>query len=193
MKSTFKALLAALVFLLTFVPASIRAQAEDETNKAVPPVKTGGNPAKETMEEQSWINAGARMTANNHGSPEKNKTAIAIVSIVAVFGMPIAIVAILLYFRHRQSRMMHETIRNMVEKSVPIPPELLAGGSAAWASRASPSARRNDLRSGLVLVAVGAGVMMLAGKYGLIPLFIGLALIITWIIGRISAGSKTPQ
>src|SRR5690349_13868279 len=45
---------------------------------------------------------------------------IPIISILAVFGMPVAIVGIVLFVRYRRNRMLHETIRAMVEKGVPI-------------------------------------------------------------------------
>jgi hypothetical protein len=81
----------------------------------------------------------------------------------------------------------------MVEKGVPIPPELLSGSGATLAGAsggAHPGYR--DLRWGLVLIALGAGLYMMAGKPGLIPIFIGVALLIVWAIGWIANKRKNP-
>jgi hypothetical protein len=117
-----------------------------------------------------------------------------IISVLAVFGMPVAIVGFALYFKHRRNRMLHETLRAMVEKGVPIPPELMAGGGVATTT--SPSVARrgnNDLRAGLVLMGVGGGLFLVAGKVGFISLFIGLALILSWFITTKTRNNQTPQ
>jgi hypothetical protein len=87
--------------------------------------------------------------------------------------------------RIRRSRQLHETIRLMVEKGQPIPPELLQ-------SQDPPRRPRSDLRTGLVLVSVGIGSILffygVGGNtanvwgLGLIPLLMGLAFLITWKI-----------
>src|SRR5258706_2251251 len=57
-----------------------------------------------------------------------------IISVLADFRSPVIILALFFYFRHRRNRMLHDTLRAMVEKGVPIPPELLASGGAALAN-----------------------------------------------------------
>src|SRR5260370_13383571 len=56
------------------------------------------------------------------------KMAVPIVAIVflTIFGAPVMIVAVILYFGFSRSRMQHRTIRMMAEKGQPIPPALLA-------------------------------------------------------------------
>ena len=82
--------------------------------------------------------------------------------------------------RLKRNRMLHETIRAMVEKGQPIPPELLL--------LQDPARRpKSDLRTGLVLIAVGIGVFFLplgnvSSRAGLIPLFMGVAFLIVWKI-----------
>ena len=110
-----------------------------------------------------------------------------------VFGctIPIAIVAIVFYFRHRRLKMHHETIRAMIEKGMPIPPEMAAATRGEtvivdnWTgpegSAQQPSARR-DFRAGLILVAVGAALLMIVGKVGWILVFIGAARLIFWLV-----------
>jgi hypothetical protein len=117
---------------------------------------------------------------------------VPVVAIIMVFGSPVAFVAIFCYFRNRKTKMLHETIRAMVEKGVPIPPELFAaqesvrffppGGSSAIPRTANRA--RNDFRVGLILIAVGAGIGVLSGKSGLIILFIGVALVIASFFER---------
>jgi hypothetical protein len=129
----------------------------------------------------------------NFGAPGSNwGPLLPIISVLMFFGTPIAIIALFVALRHRRNRMMHETLRAMVEKGVPIPPELLSGGGAAFAGASRdvyPGYR--DLRWGLVLVALGAGVCILAGKFGLIPIFIGAALLVVWLIGFLAHKKNT--
>jgi len=105
---------------------------------------------------------------------------IPIIAIIMVFGAPVAIVGMFFFFRHRKNQMLHETLRAMVEKGTPIPPELLADSFAMRNAHLTRSElrKRNDLRNGLILAAVGAGVTAIAGKSGLIVLFIGVAMIV---------------
>ena len=84
--------------------------------------------------------------------------------------------------RLKRNRMLHETIRQMIDKGQPIPPELLQ-------SQDPPRRPKSDLRSGLVLVSVGIGVGIFlflqhenAWPGALIPLLMGVAFLITWKI-----------
>jgi hypothetical protein len=74
----------------------------------------------------------------------------------------------------------HETIARLVEKGLPVPPELLR----------SPRAGQTGLRAGLVLLALGAGLGTFLADLGgpwslaLIPGLMGVALLISWAIER---------
>lgn len=105
-----------------------------------------------------------------------------IVAIVGAFGMIIMIVGIVFYYAHRRNKMLHETLRAMIEKGVPIPPELLTKPNQDSPSQDRPYRARNDLRGGLILVGVGAGLIMVAGKVGWILVFIGAARLVVWLI-----------
>ena len=128
---------------------------------------------------------------------------IPIISVLAVFGMPVIVVGFFLYFRHRRNKMLHETLRAMVEKGVPIPPELISGGGAAFVNGPTTARGQNDFRNGLILVGLGIGVLMLRGtggmmfggfsRLGIIPLFIGIAMIVAWFIGKKLQNNKPPQ
>jgi hypothetical protein len=108
---------------------------------------------------------------------------IGLIAVLSPFVTLIAIFAIVLHFRHRRRVILHETLRAMVEKGQPIPPELLAGGAdvSNGGRRRSP---HGDLRGGLVLVSLGAALFYLQGKWGLIPFAIGLALLIVSALER---------
>ncbi len=98
---------------------------------------------------------------------------------IALFAAMVAVVALVVSMRLKKNRMMHDTLRAMIEKGTPIPPELL-----------NPPAQRrpkSDLRSGLIWIGVGIGLTLLSlvqrnnnWPIGLIPLLIGVAFLIAW-------------
>jgi hypothetical protein len=82
--------------------------------------------------------------------------------------------------RVKRNQMMHETIRQMIEKGQPIPPELLQPTEPQRGLHC-------DLRRGLICIAVGIGLGALLlsrddkdWPVALIPLLIGLAFLATW-------------
>jgi hypothetical protein len=110
--------------------------------------------------------------------------AIPIVFIVflAIFGTPIMIVALIMYFSFSKSRALHRTVRMMVEKGQPVPEALL---------NPPPVVRqRSDLRRGVVLLMVGLGLMVFFGavneweggawSLGIIPFLIGAGYLLVW-------------
>ena len=101
-----------------------------------------------------------------------------LIPVVAIL-MPIALVLIALTFAQKFQQRKHETIVNLLEKGLPVPPELLR------------SPRREDgsgLMRALTLIGLGVGVSaFLAAMFGaefglwatgLIPLSIGVAQLI---------------
>jgi len=117
--------------------------------------------------------------------------AIAIVSILVSFGLPVLIVAITLFYKLRREQMIHDTIARLAEKGLPVPPELLARPAQA------PGIR--DLRSGLILLGVGIGIVVFFLQVapdnwaiGLIPGLIGVAFLITWAVDRKPAKEREP-
>src|SRR5688572_6951137 len=112
----------------------------------------------------------------------------AIPILLIVFGCPVAIVGLVAYFRARKHKQLHETLRAMIEKGVPIPPELLRSptptGDASEADRDDP---RTALREGLFLVALGVGICVWllikssdSWGLGFIPFLIGLSFLAEW-------------
>ena len=113
------------------------------------------------------------------------RMAVPIVGIVfmTIFGAPVLIVAVIMYFGFSRNRMMHRTIRMMAEKGQPIPPALLAPPVPAVR-------QRSDMRRGVVLCMVGLGLMLFFGAVnaweggswaiGVIPFVIGLGYLLVW-------------
>ena len=114
--------------------------------------------------------------------PEMVVPIVAIV-FMAIFGAPVLIVALIMYFGFSRNRAMHRTIRMLAEKGQPIPATLLAPPAPAIRAR-------SDLRRGIVLVMVGVGLMVCFGAWndweggawaiGVIPFVIGLGYLLVW-------------
>ena len=107
---------------------------------------------------------------------------IVLIIFLTIFGLPVAIVGTILYFSFSKSRAMHKTVRMMVEKGQPVPEALL---------NPPPVIRqRSDLRRGVVLLMIGAGLMVFFGavndweggvwSLGIIPFLIGLGYLLVW-------------
>jgi Domain of unknown function (DUF6249) len=107
---------------------------------------------------------------------------IVLIVFLTIFGLPVAIVGLIMYFSFSKSRALHKTVRMMVEKGQPVPEALL---------NPPPVVRqRSDLRRGVVLLMVGAGLMVFFGavndweggvwSLGIIPFLIGLGYILVW-------------
>lgn len=103
---------------------------------------------------------------------------VAITAMLAGFTLPLVLVALILYYKHRRSRMAHETIARLVEKGLPVPPELLE----------QPRRGNASLRGGLVLLALGIALSLFFSGWGpgwsigLIPGLMGAALLLSWKI-----------
>ena len=109
---------------------------------------------------------------------------IPIVGIVflTIFGAPVLIVALILYFSFSRQRALHRTVRMMVEKGQPVPEALLNPPPA--------QRQRSDVRRGVVLTMIGVGVTVFLGAaseweggawtLGLIPFLIGVGYLLVW-------------
>ena len=107
---------------------------------------------------------------------------IVAITLLTVFGAPVLIVGLIMYFSFSRSRAMHRTVRMMVEKGQPVPEALL---------NPPPALRqRSDLRRGVVLTMIGIGLMAFFGAVndweggswtlGLIPFLIGVGYLLVW-------------
>jgi hypothetical protein len=141
---------------------------------------------------------------HNSNVPIFGKTIVTLAAIVSpfifAFGLPVVIIVTVFYFRHRQNKMMHDTVRAMVERGIPVTPELLEGLNArnakadvesGWNNRRP---RNRHLLPGLLLTGVGLALTGAhpshAGTGGLIILFIGIAFLIVWLVERKQNGSE---
>jgi Domain of unknown function (DUF6249) len=128
----------------------------------------------------------------HHGNDDIPEFVIPIVAlgVLGVFGAPVVMVALIMYFGFSRNRMMHRTIRMMVEKGQPVPAALLAPPPPAIR-------QRSDMRRGVVLATVGIGLMLFLGAVnewdngawatGLIPFFIGAGYLLVW---KLEGGNK---
>jgi Domain of unknown function (DUF6249) len=109
---------------------------------------------------------------------------IPIVAIVfmTIFGAPVLIVGLILYFSFSRQRALHRTVRMMVEKGQPVPEALLNPPPA--------QRQRSDVRRGVILTMIGVGLMVFlaaandweGGSWtlGLIPFLIGAGYLLVW-------------
>lgn len=114
--------------------------------------------------------------------------AIPIVGIIftTLFGAPVMIVGVIMFFSYWKQRQLHRTVRLMVEKGQPVPEGLFA------VAPASPLKQRSDMRRGVVLMMVGLALMIFfaavndweggAWAIGIIPFLIGCGYLLVWKI-----------
>jgi hypothetical protein len=96
--------------------------------------------------------------------------------------LPVIIVGIVLYARGASARQRNDIIGRLVEKGLPIPPELMQQDSLL------PKGRPNSpLRTALTLLGLGIGLIIFflaqgGDNWGIgaIPLAIGLAQLLAW-------------
>jgi hypothetical protein len=113
--------------------------------------------------------------------------AIPIVGIIfaTLFGAPVAIVGVIMFFSYIKARSLHKTVRMMVEKGQPVP-------EALFAAPHTPAKQRSDMRRGVTLLMVGLGIMLFlaavnefeggAWALGLIPFMIGAGYLAIWVM-----------
>lgn len=195
--------LATILFLLFAVmPPSLKAQTNAEmvttnaagTNIAAPavvekPQAVQVSPAQINI---PGVHVGNANTTDGETFTGALALMIPIVGIVMGCSIPVVIVGLLLYFRHRRNKMLHETVRTMVEKGVPIPPEMFKNTGTECTESDRTGRPRNDLRKGLILLGIGIGVVILTGKAGYIVLFLGVAFVVaSFFEGK--SGNQPPK
>jgi hypothetical protein len=104
------------------------------------------------------------------------------------FAIPVTIIAICAYARHRRHQIANETLRAMIDKGLPITPELvdsLKSKRSEAEGEGTGNRSHKDLRNGLILTGIGIGIVVLCGKPGWIVLFLGVAFL---LIGMLNLG-----
>jgi hypothetical protein len=130
---------------------------------------------------------GIIIEGNDHGRHKDEIPAMVIplvgIVFLTIFGAPVLIVLAIGIFTLLLSRSRQRTIRMMVEKGQPVPPELLASHTRAVR-------QRSDVRRGVIWTMIGLGAMVFFGavneweggvwSIGLIPFLIGLGYLLVW-------------
>jgi hypothetical protein len=170
-------------------------------------VAVTGTKAQKPSSESSSVRTDNTALPHIHFQATEGKNPVVdIVAIVAIFGMPVAIMAIMFYTIHRRNKLVHENLRAMLEKGIPITPELVDSlkGKHSGAFNQIPftdgypfpkPSRSRHLLPGLILTGVGAALMINGRHFGggeLIVLFIGLAFLIVWFVERRDRNNDQP-
>jgi amino acid transporter len=80
------------------------------------------------------------------------------IPIVAIL-MPVAIVFIALYFRHQRQVSLHETIKHLADKGMPVPKDLLDPPSR-WGDGNGTRRRHSPFFGAMTVLGVGIGLML---------------------------------
>ena len=123
--------------------------------------------------------------AFNNGPSGLGQTLIALTAIIFSLGLPIIVIALVLYARYRKRYQRNELIKQFVDADRDIPEALFNDIEAA-------DTPKTQLSSGLILVGAGLGIIigfwflvnLEVAALGAIPLFIGLARLIVWKIEK---------
>ena len=111
--------------------------------------------------------------------------AIPIVGIIftTLFGAPVLVVGLIMFFNYWKARSLHKTVREMVAKGQEVPAALFTGPPPVIRAR-------SDMRRGVVLLMVGVGLMVFFGAVndweggawalGVIPFLIGAGYLLVW-------------
>jgi hypothetical protein len=126
-----------------------------------------------------------RTSMNILSSFSVNQLALIIPIVALLVGTVIVVAVIIAQIRNRQ--LWHETARLALEKGQPLPP--LYEIQEAKRSR-NQGCASDDIRSGLISIAVGAALYLFLGAFiggglryvGAIPAFIGIALLLFGIV-----------
>ena len=117
---------------------------------------------------------------------EHGHTIVAVLAITLGIGAPVALIGLLLWYKSRKIRLIHETVLRLAEKGQPVPPELFMGKEEPF----------SDLRRGVVLVGLGIGLSMFMYQVnapwsvGLIPFFMGVGYLIVWKLDADKTGDQ---
>jgi hypothetical protein len=116
---------------------------------------------------------------------------VPILGIIFGCAVPVSIFGIIFLFIYRSRQETQKTLRMAIEKSDSLPPEFLENLKAMQKKPKTPA---NDIRAGLILMAIALGLVALdftshgyvvghLSGVAAIPGFIGVALLILGVIG----------
>jgi hypothetical protein len=151
-------------------------------------IRASKRPRRSLLSSKAGISPGCHLYP---GVIMQAELLIPIIAIIFTFGAPVAIIAIIFTTKARNNAELQKTVRTAIEKGETLPPEFIDS-----LQRSVPRAKTpmNDVRAGLILIAVAGGIMIwnfmdhgyvgghLSGLAA-IPGLIGVALLILGIIG----------
>ena len=111
---------------------------------------------------------------------------LAIMAVSFTSGLPVIVIAIILYYKHRKRRQRDAVIEKFINSGKDIPAELLA----SW--ELNPDESDSRLHQGIKLIAVSLGLYIFlyffvgadVALIAAIPLFLGIARLIIWKISQ---------
>lgn len=150
------------------------------------------------------------ISSDKHDQPESVFSSVAesiipLVAIVTPISMPVFIVFIFLYFRHRRREANLSLAREFLAKGMPVPPQLLEGRSPeayevpSAVTNAAASRGQMDTRKGIKLIFIGLAVtvaLYVGGGHstmwgwGLIPTVIGIGYLVAGMVDNRGGGGR---
>lgn len=111
---------------------------------------------------------------------------LAIMAVSFTLGLPVIVIAIILYYKHRKRRQRDAVIEKFINSGKDVPAELLA----SW--ELHPDESDSRLHQGIKLIAVSLGLYLFlhfsvgtdVALIAAIPLFLGIARLIIWKISQ---------
>lgn len=104
-----------------------------------------------------------------------------IIFFLLTFGLPFTIIALILFYKHRKRRQRMELVSKFIDAGKEVPEEILRDVTDI-------DSTDNSLKKGIRLIGVSTGVLLFLGilvgwgiaSVALIPLFIGIARVVSW-------------
>ncbi len=177
-----------LAILLAQARAAVTVYAEDVPSNAVPAQQGPSTSLSDHVGKYAADIETKRIETERKMAADRLDAREHLFAIFSSFALPVFIVAIVFYFQHRRNKLAHETIRAMIEKGMPITPELVAElRSKRLFGTGQNLTRGGSLFPGLVLAGIGTALLISGSgqsKGGWIVLFIGVAFLVVWAVER---------
>jgi hypothetical protein len=114
-----------------------------------------------------------------------------IIFFLLTFGLPFTIIALILFYKHRKRRQRMELVSKFIDAGKEVPEEILRDVTDI-------DSTDNSLKKGIRLIGVSTGVLLFLGilvgwgiaSVALIPLFIGIARVVSW---KLSNSDQTTE
>ena len=114
-----------------------------------------------------------------------------IIFFLLTFGLPFTIIALILFYKHRKRRQRMELVSKFIDAGKEVPKEILKDVTDI-------DSTDNSLKKGIRLIGVSTGVLLFLGilvgwgiaSVALIPLFIGIARVVSW---KLSNSDQTTE